>query len=182
MYGESCTRASVIKVLRTRVDLRHIEAFDRVHPSPLCVLGRAAWSDLHWRKVATMITAASPPAGQAHPAQPAPVLTPLGAGGAQPLPGERTPPRIQEPQKPRINFDPEVVQKNIKEAVEHLNKQMASSGRTLGFSMDEALSMPIVTVKNSHTGEVIRQIPSEAVVRVAHTLESLKGLLHDSTN
>jgi uncharacterized FlaG/YvyC family protein len=37
-----------------------------------------------------------------------------------------------------------------------------------------------VTVKSTATGEVIRQIPSEAVLRVAHTFEALKGLLHDA--
>jgi len=35
----------------------------------------------------------------------------------------------------------------------------------------------VITVKNSHTGEVIRQIPDEAVMRVAHSLHDLKGLL-----
>jgi flagellar protein FlaG len=129
-----------------------------------------------------MINAASSPPGLAAAGSPVPVLRPIGAGPADEALAARPEPRIPDQPKPRIDFDPEVIERNIREAVEHLNKQMAQSGRTLGFSMDDAVSMPIVTVKNSHTGEVIRQIPSEAVVRVAHTLESLKGLLHDSTN
>lgn len=84
------------------------------------------------------------------------------------------------PQPPRVSYDPGKVRENLRSAIDHLNKQLASSGRSLGFSMDDALSFPVVTVKSTQTGEVIRQIPSEAVVRVAHTLDELKGLLHDA--
>lgn len=120
--------------------------------------------------------------GAAPAAPPMPPMAPIGLGAAGAAPGERVPvPKVAEPQKPRIDFDPETVQRNLKAAIEHLNKQMHNTGRTLGFAMDEALSMPIVTVRNTSTGEVIRQIPSEAVVKVAHTLESLKGMLYDAT-
>jgi flagellar protein FlaG len=53
---------------------------------------------------------------------------------------------------------------------------------TLGFAMDDTLNSPVVTVRSTQTGEVIRQIPSEAVIRVAHTLDELKGLLHDAVS
>ena len=82
---------------------------------------------------------------------------------------------------PRVAHDPVKLQENLREAVDQLNKQLASSGRSLGFSFDEVLNAPVVTVKSTATGEVIRQIPSEAVLRVAHTFEALKGLLHDAT-
>jgi len=36
-------------------------------------------------------------------------------------------------------------------------------------------------VTNTQTGELVRQIPSDAVIKVAHTLEDLKGLLYDAT-
>jgi flagellar protein FlaG len=72
------------------------------------------------------------------------------------------------------------LRENLRSAIDHLNKQMASHGRSLGFSFDEVLRAPVVTVRSTETGEVIRQIPSEAVVRVAHTLDALKGLLHDA--
>ena len=82
---------------------------------------------------------------------------------------------------PRVAHDPVKLQENLREAVEQLNKQLASSGRSIGFSYDEVANAPVVTVKSTATGEVIRQIPSEAVLRVAHTFEALKGLLHDAT-
>ncbi len=82
---------------------------------------------------------------------------------------------------PRVVHDPVKLQENLREAVDQLNKQLASSGRSLGFSFDDVLNAPVVTVKSTATGEVIRQIPSEAVLRVAHTFDALKGLLHDAT-
>lgn len=82
---------------------------------------------------------------------------------------------------PRVAHDPVKLQENLREAVDQLNKQLASSGRSLGFSYDEVANAPVVTVKSTATGEVIRQIPSEAVLRVAHTFEALKGMLLDST-
>ena len=39
----------------------------------------------------------------------------------------------------------------------------------------------MVTVSNEDTGEVIRQVPAEAVLRVAHNIEKLKGLIFDKT-
>jgi uncharacterized FlaG/YvyC family protein len=42
------------------------------------------------------------------------------------------------------------------------------------------LNGPIIQVRRAETGEVIRQIPNEVVVRVAHNLEKLQGLLFSS--
>lgn len=106
---------------------------------------------------------------------------PRAASGGDALPEEVRRPAPPVPAPPRVDFDPERVRKNLQDAVEHLNKQLVDTGRSLGFRMDEALNRPIVTVRNSNTGEVVRQIPSEAVIRVAHTLDELKGLLYDAT-
>jgi len=35
----------------------------------------------------------------------------------------------------------------------------------------------VVTVRSAETGEVVRQIPNETVVKVAHNIEKMKGLL-----
>jgi flagellar protein FlaG len=79
--------------------------------------------------------------------------------------------------KPVSQFDAETQRKNLQKTLEELNNQMKQTGRNLNFKMDDALQMPIVTVTNSQTGEVIRQIPNEVVVRVAHNLQDLKGML-----
>jgi flagellar protein FlaG len=78
-------------------------------------------------------------------------------------------------------YDPDQLRKNLHEAVENLNKQVERNGRGLNFSFDERLHRPVITVRNTATGEIVRQIPNEVIVRVAHSIEDLKGLLLDQT-
>jgi uncharacterized FlaG/YvyC family protein len=37
----------------------------------------------------------------------------------------------------------------------------------------------VIRVSNTATGEVIRQIPSEDVLRMAHQIDALKGILYN---
>ena len=48
-----------------------------------------------------------------------------------------------------------------------LNQQLISSKRGLSFHIDDALGNPVVTARRADTGEVVRQIPNEMVIRVA---------------
>lgn len=84
--------------------------------------------------------------------------------------------------KANIEFDADKAQKNLDEAIQKLNEMLKDSGRTLSFSMDVQLGRPIVFVKNMANGEVIRQIPSEVVVRIAHGIDDFKGMLHNATS
>ena len=86
-------------------------------------------------------------------------------------------PKVTAPKPIDIKFDPAEVRKNIQEAVNVLNQQINEHNRGLGFSIDDSLETPVVTVRSTVTGEVVRQIPNEAVVRVAHSIDSIKGLL-----
>jgi len=69
--------------------------------------------------------------------------------------------------------------KQLENAVQELKRTADTAGRALGFRIDSAVSGAIVTVSNLETGQVIRQIPDEVVVRVAHSIEKMKGLLFD---
>jgi len=71
--------------------------------------------------------------------------------------------------------------KEIDNALAELTRLADNSGRTLRFSRDPAVSGPVITVTDSQTGKVVRQIPFEVVVRVAHSIEKMKGLLFDKT-
>jgi len=86
-------------------------------------------------------------------------------------------PKVQAPKPVAIKFDASEVRQNLQEAVSMLNQQMASTKRGLGFQIDEAVGGPVVTVRSAETGEVVRQIPNEVVVRVAHNIDKVKGLL-----
>jgi flagellar protein FlaG len=79
-----------------------------------------------------------------------------------------------------IKFDASEVRQNVQDAVSILNQQLTSSKRGLGFHIDEAVGGPVVTVRSSETGEVVRQIPNEVVIRVAHSIEKMKGLMFNS--
>jgi uncharacterized FlaG/YvyC family protein len=39
----------------------------------------------------------------------------------------------------------------------------------------------VVIVRNTETGEVVRHIPTEVVVRLAHSIDDMKGLLLNAT-
>ena len=72
--------------------------------------------------------------------------------------------------------------RELKQAIERMNQQAIKDGRKLNFAMDEVTDQMVITVRKAESGEVIRQIPSEAVLRVAHNMEQLKGLVHDKTS
>ena len=86
-------------------------------------------------------------------------------------------PKVMAPKPVAIKFDASEIRRNLQDAVNMLNQQMASTNRGLGFRIDEAVGGPVVTVRSADTGEVVRQIPNEVVVRVAHNIEKMKGLL-----
>jgi flagellar protein FlaG len=94
---------------------------------------------------------------------------------------QSTPVQPEEPKQParRKGPDAEQMRKEIQEAVERLNEQMRKEGRNLAFSIDKKVDQTVITVKNSHTGEVVRQIPDESLLHVAHSIEDMKGLLYD---
>lgn len=88
---------------------------------------------------------------------------------------------LKVPSKAEIRYDPAEMRRNLEEAVARLNEQMKQNARNLNFSIDELAKRTVITVKNTETGEVVRQIPNEAVLNVAHNLERLKGMLHNAT-
>jgi flagellar protein FlaG len=82
--------------------------------------------------------------------------------------------------KPLIQDNSAASAESLKRAIDQINTVMRDGGRGLNFVLDESLSMPIIKVTRAETGEVIRQIPNEVVVRVAHNLEKIQGLLFSS--
>jgi len=112
-----------------------------------------------------------------------------GAGMAAPRPVANIPPtqssavqvpeapKVQAPKPVAIHFDQAEVQQTIKDAVHMLNQQISSSNRGLGFHVDESVGGPVVTVRSTSTGEVVRQIPNETIINIAHNLDRMKGLL-----
>jgi flagellar protein FlaG len=115
--------------------------------------------------------------------QPSAARAPAAAAAAMPAARaaevKPTPPAPAEV-KPAVENrpDPHEARRNLQETSEKLNQQMAKNGRDLSFSVDDVANKVVLTVKNRE-GEVVRQIPNEVVLRVAHNLEDMKGLMQD---
>ncbi len=118
------------------------------------------------------------------PAMPAPSssMTPqaLKAATAQSM---LTPPRppVEVPSpRAKLPTDAEKMVQQYEQVVEQLNLQMQADNRNLRFGVDRRINTFIITVTDKASGDVVRQIPTEAVVRVAHSIENLKGVLYNA--
>ena len=100
----------------------------------------------------------------------------IGPGQGDLIPKAPSAPPPSTP-KPSPRFDPQKMLQHMQEVVDRLNEQMNENNRNLGFSIDRKINTFVVTVRDQNTGEVVRQIPSEVVVNVAHSLEEMRGLL-----
>lgn len=92
---------------------------------------------------------------------------------------EMSAPKVQAPKPIEVKVDLEKMRANLQESLEKINAALRDGGRNLNFSMDEKLGGLVVVVKNTDTGEVVRQIPNDAVIRMAHSIEAFKGILHN---
>ena len=97
--------------------------------------------------------------------------------------GLLTPPRAPiEVPSPRASLptDAEKMVRQYEQVVDQLNRQMQANNRSLGFGIDRKINTYVITVTDKNSGDVVRQIPAEAVVRVAHSIEDLKGVLYSA--
>jgi flagellar protein FlaG len=78
-----------------------------------------------------------------------------------------------------IKIDLERESQDLRAAIGKLNDMMQANARSVSFAMDEKLGRPIVYIKNATTGEIVRQIPNEVIVQLAHSIDDFKGLLHN---
>jgi len=116
----------------------------------------------------------------AAPSGPAPI-------DAQPLsPAESTPKiSIQDVSRVAATRKDESLQqinetlKHLDDAIEALNAAVKKVPTSLHFSVDDSSKRFVVQVTDTNTGEVIRKVPGEAILRIARQIESLKGVLFD---
>ena len=64
-----------------------------------------------------------------------------------------------------------------RQSLQEINKVMDALAISVQFKVDPDYSNVIIQVVDQDSGKVIRQLPSEDVVRVAKALDNLKGLL-----
>jgi flagellar protein FlaG len=88
-------------------------------------------------------------------------------------------PKVMDIKPTEIQFDPAQARRNLHAAVSMLNEQMSATKQGLGFSFDDSKNMAVIRVRNLSTGEEVRQIPTEDVLRMAHKIDDLKGILYN---
>jgi flagellar protein FlaG len=71
------------------------------------------------------------------------------------------------------------MQARLQDVIRTLNESIDLNPNKLQFSVDSVSNKILVVVTDEITGEVVRQVPAEALLRVAHNLEAMKGILFD---
>jgi flagellar protein FlaG len=94
------------------------------------------------------------------------------AGGAAP---------DQQEVKPSQQAEEIVSKVAVKGAAEQIDSYLKSSGRNLEFQVDEESGEVVVRVRDAATGDVIRQIPGDEVLRLARALQENASVLVDLT-
>ena len=68
-------------------------------------------------------------------------------------------------------------EEQVKEAAEKINEFIEAMTHDLSFSVDKDTNRTVVKVLERESGDVIRQIPAEEVLKIAKVLDELKGLI-----
>ena len=78
-------------------------------------------------------------------------------------------------------FDSEKYEERLQKSVQTLNQRMEELNRSVRFSVDRQFDKDIISVVNPDSGDVIRQIPPEAAMKVSEGVKSLRGMLFDDS-
>jgi flagellar protein FlaG len=77
-----------------------------------------------------------------------------------------------------INNVMQPTRETVAAAAQQMQKFVSSMGRSLNFSIDDQTGYNIVRVTNPATGEVVRQMPSDELLRLAHSLNEISALVN----
>jgi flagellar protein FlaG len=69
----------------------------------------------------------------------------------------------------------------VAKAAAELQNFVQSMGRNLSFSVDEATGYHVVRVVNPSTGELVRQLPSEELLKISRDFQRLNNALVSQT-
>ena len=89
----------------------------------------------------------------------------VGSGASSPVAAEAT-------EKPKVETREAHSVQEVRQAAEDVARYVDSVSRSLQISVDGELDKPIVTVLDSTTEQVVRQISSEEIVAIAKFLRS----------
>ena len=72
------------------------------------------------------------------------------------------------------------IRANLDEAIKQINAAMDQRQVNATVSVDKNLNQFVVKITDKNTGELLRQIPNEAIQKFAMNLEQLKGILFEA--
>jgi flagellar protein FlaG len=75
----------------------------------------------------------------------------------------------------------ETMTESMDDAVEVLNQALSLKNTSAVIRRDEQLNRYLVTIKDKESGEVVREIPDEALLKFARNLQEMRGILFDET-
>ena len=71
------------------------------------------------------------------------------------------------------------LEEQLKDAIQTLNDSLARTPTKANISHDDVLNRYVVRIADKQSGEIVREIPSEDLLKFARHLEKLKGILFD---
>jgi flagellar protein FlaG len=95
---------------------------------------------------------------------------PPASGKSLPRAGTSAP----EPKRPPV----EIQKIDISRAIHTINTFLQENQRGLRFQVDQATGRTVITVINPVSGEVVRQIPPQELLNIAHELRASGSLLN----
>ena len=109
--------------------------------------------------------------GSSAQATPLPRLT----GDSAPVAVVATPSNIEA--KPAL-AEQQATPAQLQNAVDNINKALKQSNKNLEFSVDESTKKPVFQLKDTETGDLIRQFPTEGMLAISRSIDQYQqGLL-----
>lgn len=107
------------------------------------------------------------------------IASPISAGSSPSLlreAGFSASEKTQQPKKP-AEAEP---REDMKDLVERFRSQVQSIQRDLSFSVDDSTGDVVVKVIDGDSGTVVRQIPSEEILRLTERLDEMRSLMFEA--
>ena len=94
-------------------------------------------------------------------------------------------PKLQMPEKSRAapvarDAETQVDNQRLQQMIEQANRQLAGAGnQRLSFGYEERLNRLYVQIKDNATGEIVREIPPEKLIRQQAAVSEMIGIILD---
>lgn len=80
------------------------------------------------------------------------------------------------PANPNVSQQPD----NLQDALDNINQGMQAWSTGMRFDIDQEAQRLVVSIVDSNSGEVLRTVPNEAVIRIAKMIVQLQGQYIDT--